>query len=164
MTALDAFAGARRLLGLEAVGNPDNIGGAFRAAAAFDVDGVLLNESGGDPFYRKALRTSMGAVLQLPFARVMDWHDGWERLRRKGFTVAALTTAPNAVPLDRFAASVTPADRILLVAGSEGSGLSPASQSNADVCVTIPMSPSVDSLNVTVAVAIALSRLWRTIN
>ena len=164
MTPLEAFAGARRLLGLEGVGNPDNIGGAFRAAAAFDVDGVLLNHRSGDPFYRKALRTSMGAVLQIPFGSITDWHQSWETLRQAGFTVVALTTERDAIPLDRFAESVTPEHRILLVAGAEGSGLSAASLSRADARVTIPMSRTVDSLNVTVAVAIALSRLWLIIS
>lgn len=161
VTPLDAFAGARRLLGLEGVGNPDNVGGAFRVAAAFDVDGVLLNDRSGDPFYRKALRTSMGAVLQVPFASITDWHRSWETLRHAGFTVVALTTDRRASPLDRFAESVTPQHRLLIVAGAEGSGLAPASLSRADARVTIPMARAVDSLNVTVAVAVALSRLCR---
>ena len=156
---LEAFFGARRILGLEGVGNPDNIGGVFRAAAAFDVDGVLLDANSGDPFYRKALRTSMGAVLQVPFASVADWHQGWEQLRRAGFSVVALTTDQQAMPLDRFAAAVAPEDRIVIVAGAEGSGLSAASLSRADARVTVPMSTKVDSLNVTVAVAIAFSKL-----
>ena len=159
--SVEAFAGARRLVGLEGVGNPDNIGGAFRAASAFDVDGVLLDAGSGDPFYRKALRTSMGAVLQVPFASVAHWHHGWDALRRAGFRIVALTTDAHAIPVDRFAADVVPEDRILLVAGAEGSGLGADSLSRADARVTIPMSAAVDSLNVTVAVAIALSRLWR---
>jgi tRNA G18 (ribose-2'-O)-methylase SpoU len=159
--SVEAFAGTRRLVGLEGVGNPDNIGGAFRAAAAFDVDGVLLDAGSGDPFYRKALRTSMGAVLQMPFASVADWHGGWDALRGAGFKIVALTTGAHAIPVDRFAADVVPEDRILLVAGAEGSGLSADSLSRADARVTIPTSAAVDSLNVTVAVAIALSRLWR---
>ena len=161
---LEAFFGARRLLGLEGVGNPDNIGGVFRSAAAFDLDGVLLDANSGDPFYRKALRTSMGAVLQVPFATVAHWHQGWEKLRQPGFRVVALTTDQQAMPLDRFAEAVAPEDRILIVAGAEGSGLSAASLSRADARVTIPMSAKVDSLNVTVAVAIALSRLCRIID
>ena len=161
ITPLETFFGARLVLGLEGIGNPDNIGGAFRAAAAFDVDGVLLDGSSGDPFYRKAIRTSMGAVLQVPFASLADWHHGWEALRQTGFTIAALTTDQRAIPLDRFAADVATRDRILLVAGAEGSGLSEGSLSRADVRVTIPMSAAVDSLNVAVAVAIALSRVWR---
>lgn len=161
ITPLEAFFGARLLLGLEGIGNPDNVGGAFRAAAAFDVDGILLNASSGDPFYRKALRTSMGAILQVPFAIVADWHQGWEALRQAGFAIVALATDQRAIPLDQFAADVAARGRILLVAGAEGSGLSEASLGRADVRVTIPMSPAVDSLNVAVAVAIALSRVWR---
>ena len=161
--ALDELLGATRLLGLEGIGNPDNIGGVFRAAAAFDVDGILLNDTSGDPFYRKALRTSMGAVLHVPFASLPDWHHGWERLRQAGFTIVALTTDPRAIPLDRFAADVSPQDRLFLVAGAEGSGLSEASLARAGAHVTIPISVAVDSLNVTVAVAIALSRLCRII-
>jgi tRNA G18 (ribose-2'-O)-methylase SpoU len=162
-TPIETFLGARLLLGLEGIGNPDNIGGAFRAAAAFNADGVLLNASSGDPFYRKALRTSMGAVLQLPSARVDGWHQGWDALRQAGFTIAALATDRRATPLDRFAAGVAAGDRLLLVAGAEGSGLSEASLTRADTRVTIPMSPGVDSLNVAVAVAIALSRVWQII-
>jgi tRNA G18 (ribose-2'-O)-methylase SpoU len=161
VTPLEAFLGARRLLGLEGVGNPDNIGGVFRAAAAFDVDAVLLDGTSGDPFYRKALRTSMGAVLQVPLASLADWHQGWERLRQAGFSIVALTTDRHEMPLDRFAAGMAAEDRIMLVAGAEGSGLSAASLSRADTRVTIPMSAKVDSLNVTVAVAIAVSHLCR---
>jgi tRNA G18 (ribose-2'-O)-methylase SpoU len=160
---IETFLGARLLLGLEGIGNPDNIGGAFRAAAAFNADGVLLNAGSGDPLYRKALRTSMGAVLQVPFAGVDGWHDGWNALRQAGFRIAALTTERGAMPLDRFAAGVAAGDRLLLVAGAEGSGLSDASLTRADARVTIPMSPGVDSLNVAVAIAIALSRVWQII-
>ena len=160
-TPLETFFDARLLLGLEGIGNPDNIGGAFRAAAAFDVDGVLLDAGSGDPFYRKALRTSMGAVLQVPFANLGDWHQGRAALRQAGFAIVALTTDHSAIPLDRFAADAAARHRIFLMAGAEGSGLSEASLARADVRVTIPMSPAVDSLNVAVAVAIALSRVWQ---
>jgi tRNA G18 (ribose-2'-O)-methylase SpoU len=159
--SIETFLHARLLLGLEGIGNPDNIGGAFRAAAAFNADGVLLNAGSGDPFYRKALRTSMGAVLQVPFASIDEWHHGWNALRQAGFTIVALTTERRAMPLDRFAAGIAARDRLLLVAGAEGSGLSEASLTRADTRVTIPMSPAVDSLNVAAAVAIALSRVWQ---
>jgi tRNA G18 (ribose-2'-O)-methylase SpoU len=153
------FAEARLLLGIEGVGNPDNIGGLFRVASAFGVDGILLDPASGDPFYRKAVRTSMGAVLNLPFERVMDWPSGLDEFRSLGFRIAALTPARDGVPVDDFAQD----DHVPLIvlAGAEGPGLSAESLDFADVKVRIPISRPVDSLNVTVAAGIALSRLFR---
>ena len=87
---LSAFARARRLILLEAVGNPDNIGGIFRSAAALGADGVLLDPTCADPFYRKAVRTSMGAVLRLPFTTIDSWPQGLAALGDMGFTIVAL--------------------------------------------------------------------------
>jgi tRNA G18 (ribose-2'-O)-methylase SpoU len=155
---LSTFAKARRLVALEAIGNPDNIGGIFRSGAALGADGVILDATSGDPFYRKALRTSMGAALRLPFARVDAWPDALDTLRSMGFTIAALS--PSGVQtLDAFAGSVSPGTRLALVAGSEGFGLTPESCHRADVAVRIPVDPLSDSLNVVVAVSIALQRL-----
>ena len=151
--------GARLLLMLESIANPDNVGGIFRNAAAFGADGILVDMGTGDPLYRKAIRTSMAATLRVPFARV-QWADALPKLRAMGYTVAALTPHQFAEPLDRFARQPRP-ERLALLLGNEGAGLSAAAAASADVRVRIPMNTDVDSLNVAVAAGIALSRLTR---
>jgi len=151
--------GARLLLGLEGVGNPDNVGGLFRTAAAFGVDGVLLDQATGDPLYRKAIRTSMGAVLQMLFVRVGAWPAIIAGLRSDRIRVVALMPHASATALDEYAVRTDPNDRVLLMVGAEGSGLSPGVAEIADARVRIPIAGGVDSLNVTVAAGVALSRL-----
>jgi tRNA G18 (ribose-2'-O)-methylase SpoU len=150
---------ARRLLALEGVGNPDNVGGLFRVAAAFGVDGFLLDPASADPFYRKAIRTSMGAVLDVPFERVHAWPAALGRFRERGFDVVALTPREDARPLAEYVAAGAPARRIVIVVGAEGSGLTEEALAEATERVRIPISPGVDSLNVTVAAGIALASL-----
>ena len=150
---------ARRLLALEGVGNPDNVGGLFRVAAAFGVGGLLLDPASADPFYRKAIRTSMGAVLDVPFERVPDWPKALGRFRSRGFDVVALTPREEARPLPEYVAGGPPARRIVIVVGAEGSGLTEEALAEATERVRIPISPGVDSLNVTVAAGIALALL-----
>jgi tRNA G18 (ribose-2'-O)-methylase SpoU len=150
---------ATRLLGVEGVSNPDNLGGLFRVAAAFDVDGVLLSGTTGDPFYRKAVRTSMAAVLRVPFARIDEWPVGMSPFTAAGFSIIALTPQPAAVPIAAFAASARARGRMIVLVGAEGPGLSADALARADVQVRIPIDPSVDSLNVVVAAGIALSYL-----
>jgi tRNA G18 (ribose-2'-O)-methylase SpoU len=149
----------RTLLALEGVGNPDNVGGLFRTAAAFGVDGLLLDGTAGDPFYRKAVRTSMGAVLRLPFTRLDDWPAGLDAFRARGFTVVALTPRPDACRLSGFAAALPAGTRLLVVVGAEGHGLTDATLGRADARVRIPLDHAIDSLNVVVAAGIALERL-----
>jgi tRNA G18 (ribose-2'-O)-methylase SpoU len=156
---LEAFAGARRLMALESVANPDNVGGLFRVAAAFEAGGVLLDHASGDPFYRKAIRTSMGASLDVPFTRLEPWPSGLGLLGRRGFQVVALTPDRAATPVATFAASIGRDRPVVLLLGAEGSGLSPETLSAADVRVRIPIAAGVDSLNVVVAAAIALAAL-----
>jgi tRNA G18 (ribose-2'-O)-methylase SpoU len=154
----DLMAGARRLVVLDGVANPDNVGGVFRNAAAFGVDGVLLSPDSGDPWYRKAIRTSMAAVLRVPFARCHAWTEDLDGIRAAGFTLVAMTPHAAAEPLEPFAARSRGA--CLAVAfGAEGTGLSPATLAAADVAVRIPIAPEVDSLNVAVAAGIALHQL-----
>jgi tRNA G18 (ribose-2'-O)-methylase SpoU len=157
----DELLPARRLLALEGVGNPDNIGGLFRTAAAFAVEGILLNHTSGDPLYRKAIRTSMGAALKVPFARIEndDWLVRLDTYRRSGFKVIALTPAADAEPLARFAGQVRAEDRLIVLVGAEGPGLESATLANADARVRIPIDSAVDSLNVVVAAGIALQQL-----
>jgi len=157
---LDAFAHAERLVILEGVGNPDNVGGIFRSAAALGAGGILLGPGTGDPLYRKAIRTSMGAALRVPFAAVAPWPDALAHVRAIGFRIAALSPI-GALTIEQFASTVTAGARIALMAGAEGPGLSGAALSAADETVRIPVDARSDSLNVVVAVSIALERLCR---
>ena len=143
---------------LEAVANADNVGGIFRNAAAFGAGAVLLSPACCDPLYRKAIRTSMAAVLRVPFARCDDWPQDLVRLRDRGFRIVALTPREPAAMLADFAARPRP-ERVALLAGTEGAGLSAAAEQLADERVRIPIESAVDSLNVAVAVGIALHAL-----
>jgi tRNA G18 (ribose-2'-O)-methylase SpoU len=149
----------RRLLGMESVGNPDNVGGLFRVAEAFGAEMVLLDPASGDPLYRKAIRTSMGAVLRLPYLRLESWPADLETLRSNGFKVVALTPRPSAAPLDVYSRSIRQEDRLIVIVGAEGPGLSEAVLRLADALVRIPVVGGVDSLNVVVAAGIALAAL-----
>jgi len=145
-----------RLLVIEGVNNPDNVGGLFRSAAAFGVDLIVLGPGCGDPLYRKAIRTSMAAALQVPFVNAGEWPGALTLLRSHGLRVIALTPAADARPLADL-----PRDqrRIALLAGAEGDGLTADAMAAADERVRIPITALVDSLNVTVAVSIALFQL-----
>ena len=144
---------ATRVVVLEGVNNPDNIGGIFRSAAAFNADLVALGPACADPLYRKSIRTSIGATLDVPYAQAAPWPQALNQLKRAGFRVIALTTATAATPLPQLTADHA---RIALLAGAEGTGLSDIALAAADERVTIPMSGRVDSLNVGTALAIAL--------
>ncbi len=151
-------AGPRRLILLDEVSNPDNVGGVLRVARALGGDAVLLSPGSGDPLYRKTIRVSLGAALQLPWARIVEWEQTLERLGSAGYLRIALTTAG---ALDVAALGVThplPARAALLV-GAEGDGLRPATLAAADVTLRIPMRPGIDSLNLATACAVALDRL-----
>jgi tRNA G18 (ribose-2'-O)-methylase SpoU len=152
------LAPARRVVVLEGIGNPDNVGGIFRSGAALGAAAVLLDTATADPLYRKAIRTSMGAVLRLPFARFDSGSDGFGLLRDAGFTLVALSPAGE-LTLEEFAGTLSSDARLALLAGGEGSGLSPAALAAAHARVRIPVDARSDSLNVVVAVSIALHRL-----
>jgi tRNA G18 (ribose-2'-O)-methylase SpoU len=160
--SIESFATASRLLALEGVGNPDNVGGLFRVALALGAEGVLLDRTSADPLYRKAIRTSMAASLRVPFTRVEPWPSGLDELKARGFTVVALTPDPEATPIDEY--SLEPGRRLILVLGSEGPGLRPESMRYAGVRLRIPVDPRADSLNVVVAAGIALASLCRKSN
>jgi tRNA G18 (ribose-2'-O)-methylase SpoU len=145
---------------LEGVTNADNVGGVFRNAAAFGAGAVLLSPTCCDPMYRKAIRTSMGAVLRVPFARAERWPAAIDDVRAAGFTVVALTPREPSQALDEFLARRRP-DRVALIVGTEGEGLTPAIEAAADYRVRIPTSGDVDSLNLAVAAGIALYALQR---
>jgi tRNA G18 (ribose-2'-O)-methylase SpoU len=150
----DVVRAADLLLVLEAVTDADNVGSAFRNAAAFGAS-VLLSEACCDPLYRKAIRTSMGSVLRTPYARVKDWPRDLVTLKSDGFTLIALTPREDAIDLPACAKR-QPRQRLALLVGSEGPGLSLQVESMADVCVRIPISAEVDSLNLATATGIAL--------
>ena len=148
---------ATRILALEGVADPSNVGGLFRVAAAFGVDGLLLDPATADPFYRKAVRTSMGAVLHLPFARLTPWPDAIAEYKARGFRVLALTPRADAPRLADVARDQK--GRVIVMVGAEGAGLSQAAMDGADILVRIPTAATVDSLNVSVAAGIVLSHL-----
>lgn len=156
----EVLAGARRVLVLEDLVNVTNIGAIFRCAAALGVDAVVLSPRCADPLYRRSVKVSMGAVFAVPYARMDDWHDGLELFRDEGFRILALALAPDAVPLDEAELG----DRVALLLGSEGDGLSSRWIEESDQAVVIPMDPralalGVDSLNVVAAAAIACHSL-----
>jgi tRNA G18 (ribose-2'-O)-methylase SpoU len=146
---------------LERVANADNVGGIFRGAAALGAGAILLGPACADPLYRKAIRTSMGAALSVPFATLADWPADLERLRTEGFTVIAMTPSKNALPLSEVAPLTAAAEpfRAAILVGHENEGLSAGALSAADLQVRIPMTGSVDSLNVATAAAIAMYEL-----
>jgi tRNA G18 (ribose-2'-O)-methylase SpoU len=151
---------ARTIVVVEDCANADNLGGVFRNAAAFGVDGVLLSPGSGDPLYRKAIRTSMAASFLVPFVRAREWPATLDVLKHAGFTIVAMTPQQPSRTLAAFARDCVP-ERVAVLVGSEGEGLSEAALLRADVRVRIPMAASFDSLNVAVACGIALSRLSR---
>ena len=150
---------ATRLVALERIGNADNMGGIFRNAAAFGVDAVVVGPGCCDPLYRKAIRVSVGAALRVPFCRADDWLADLQALRADGFTLAALVPTAGQ-DLETWASSISSGGRVVVLAGSEGDGLSAGTLALADVALRISMAPSTESLNVATAVGIALHRLF----
>ncbi|MGK5684378.1 TrmH family RNA methyltransferase [Actinoplanes sp. URMC 104] len=157
--AEEVVAAARRVAVLEDVNNHTNIGAVFRGAAALGIDAVLLSPTCADPLYRRSVRVSMGEVFAIPYARLEPWPDGLQLLRDAGFTVLALTPAPDAVPLQRLTSSQR--EKAALLLGAEGPGLSKNALAASDVPVKIPMRRNVDSLNVAAAAAVAFWELGR---
>jgi tRNA G18 (ribose-2'-O)-methylase SpoU len=150
----ELLAHARRVVVLEDIVDHTNVGAIFRAVAGLGADAVLVTPRCADPFYRRSVRVSMGAVLQVPWTRLPEWPDAAAQLHDAGFTIAALALDEGAVTLDAFSAD--PPERVALLLGTEGDGLSSAAIEGSDVVVTIPMARDVDSLNVAAASAVAL--------
>ncbi|GAA1736560.1 tRNA G18 (ribose-2'-O)-methylase SpoU [Dietzia kunjamensis subsp. schimae] len=146
--------GARTLVVLEGVNDPENLGAIFRNCAALGVDGVLFGAAAGDPLYRRVVRVSMGHVLRLPFAHLPGTPTTWQRsledLRERGFRTVALTPSAD-TPLSR----AVDADRVAFVLGAEGPGLTEHAMRACDVRAAIPMTDGTDSLNVATAAAVA---------
>jgi len=150
--------GARTVLVLEDIVDHTNVGAILRSGAALGVDAVLLSPRCADPLYRRAVKVAMGAVFTLPWTRVEDWYDALPALSERGFTTVAMTLADDAVPLDDAVAGL---DRVALVLGGEGHGLSPRWQTSADRRAVIPMREGIDSLNVAAATAVACYAVQR---
>ena len=153
--SMDDLLGLERLMVCEEIVDHTNVGAILRNAAGLGWDGVLLAPRCADPLYRRAIKTSMGAVFSLPWARLDDWASAVPSLRAAGFTVAALALSDRAVDLDEFAHRITPRQRLAVLLGTEGAGLSSVWIDQADVVVRIPMRAGIDSLNVAAASAIA---------
>ena len=151
-------AGARLLVVVEDLVDVDNLGAIARNAAAFGADALVLSPRSADPFYRKAIRVSLGSVFSLPVIRLRAWPEDLVALKRDhAFAVVGAALGGGAIPLDGF----KPPPRIALLLGAEGPGLSPPALAACDHRVTIPMSPGADSLNVATAAAIFLYRFTR---
>lgn len=148
----EVLEGARSVLVLEDVVDHTNVGAVFRSGAALGFDAVLLAPRCADPLYRRSIKVAMGTVFSVPWTRLPDWYDALPSLSALGFTTVALTLAPDAVPIEEAVAGL---DRVALVLGSEGHGLSTRWQEAADRRAVIPMSAGVDSLNVAAASAVA---------
>lgn len=149
----EVLASARRVLVLEAMNNHTNLGAVFRSAAALGMDAVLLSPTCCDPLYRRAVRVSMGEVFSVPYAWLDDWPSALHDLAARGFQVLAMTPAPDAVLLSEVRPG--PEDRVALLFGAEGPGLTAQAQAASTQRVRIGMADGVDSLNVGAAAAIA---------
>ena len=158
-TASEVLADATRVVVMEAVTNHTNLGAVFRSAAALGMDAVLLSPNSCDPLYRRTVRVSMGQVFSVPYAFLDRWPQGIDDVRRAGFRVLALTPHPGATDLADV--EVGPDDKVALVFGAEGPGLTEEVMAASDERVRIPMAAGVDSLNVGAAAAVAFWVLGR---
>lgn len=166
-TVEDVCAGARRVAVLENVMNPTNIGAIFRSAAALNMDAVLLTSACSDPLYRRASRVSMGTVFQIPWTYLDGEIEQKEsgkypksdisRLKELGFKTAAMALCDNSVNIDN--PRLMSEDKLAIILGTEGDGLATSTIDGCDYTVCIPMSHSVDSLNVAAASAVAFWQL-----
>jgi tRNA G18 (ribose-2'-O)-methylase SpoU len=153
-TVAQVVDGARTIAVLEGVNDHENLGSIFRNAAGLGVDAVVFGSGCADPLYRRAVRVSMGHALLVPYARSADWPADLMTLKENGFRLFAMTPHPDARPLPE-AMDAARSDRIAVLVGAEGPGLTPAVQRLSDVRVRIPMSRGTDSLNVATAAALA---------
>jgi tRNA G18 (ribose-2'-O)-methylase SpoU len=146
--------GARTIAVLEGVNDHENLGSIFRNAAGLGVDAVVFGGGCADPLYRRAVRVSMGHALLVPYARTADWPADLVLLKDSGFRLLALTPHHEACPLPDAMAAVRD-QRVALLVGAEGPGLTAAALRISDMRVRIPMSRGTDSLNVATAAALA---------
>jgi tRNA G18 (ribose-2'-O)-methylase SpoU len=148
----DVLAGARTVVVLEDIVDHTNVGAIFRSAAALGVDAVLLAPRCADPLYRRSVKVAMGAVFTVPWTRLDSWYDALPAVSAAGFTTVALTLADDATDIVQAVAGL---DKVALVLGTEGHGLSPRWEQTADRRAVIPMAEGIDSLNVAAATAVA---------
>lgn len=158
----EVCAGTRRIAILENVMNPTNIGAIFRSAAALNMDAVLLTPACSNPLYRRSIRVSMGTVFQIPWTYLGNQTDGWphsgiRKLRNMGFKMAAMALCDNSVSIDD--PCLQKEEKLAVILGTEGDGLSDNTIADCDYTVRIPMSHGVDSLNVAAASAVAFWQL-----
>ena len=158
----DLCASARRIAILESIVDPTNVGAIFRSAAALNLDAVLVTPTCCDPLYRRAVRVSMGTVFQIPWTRIgnthTDWpHPGMDRLKALGFKTAAMALSDDSVSIDDPALGSE--EKLAIILGTEGDGLSLRTIADCDYTVRIPMAHQVDSLNVAAASAVAFWEL-----
>ena len=151
---LELLARSTRVVVLEDLADHTNVGAIFRSVAALGADAVLLTPACADPLYRRAVRVSMGAVLQVPWARLPDWRTAGPMIRDAGFDLVAFALHEDAEDLADFSRALPP--RLALMFGTEGEGLSRKALAAATRSVVIPMEHDVDSLNVATAAAVAL--------
>jgi tRNA G18 (ribose-2'-O)-methylase SpoU len=151
------LSGANRIAVLEDINDHENLGVIFRSAGSLGVDAVLLSPRCCDPLYRRSVRVSMGHVLAVPWTRLEPWPEALATLTGAGFSLAAFTPAADATPLTDWAPA--PGERVGVLLGAEGPGLSPAALAAARCRLTIPMRRPEDSLNVGSAAAIAFYTL-----
>jgi tRNA G18 (ribose-2'-O)-methylase SpoU len=158
-SSAEVLAGATRVVVMEAVTNHTNLGAVFRSAAALGMDAVLLSPNSCDPLYRRTVRVSMGQVFSVPYAFLDRWPDGIDDIRSAGFRVLALT--PDAAATDLGTIRIRPDEKVALVFGAEGPGLTEEVMAASGERVRIPMAAGVDSLNVGAAAAVACWVLGR---
>lgn len=144
--------GARSVLVLEDIIDHTNVGAILRSGAALGFDAVLLAPRCADPLYRRSIKVAMGAVFTMAWTRLPDWYDALPSLSAAGFTTVALTLAEDSSPIEEAVAGL---DKVALVLGSEGHGLSERWEQSADRRAIIPMREGIDSLNVAAATAVA---------
>lgn len=155
---------AKRVAILENVVNPTNVGAIFRSAAALGIDAVLLTPACSDPLYRRALRVGMGTAFQIPWTYMSSADEAWpekgiSRLHELGFKTAAMALNEQSVSIDHPA--LMEEERLAIILGTEGDGLSDSTIAGCDYTVRIPMYHGVDSLNVAAASAVAFWQLGK---
>jgi tRNA G18 (ribose-2'-O)-methylase SpoU len=158
-TVADLLPRSLRLVVLEEVNSHTNLGAIFRSAAGLGMDAVLLSPTCADPLYRRSVRVSMGEVFSIPYARFESWPGGVTELRVAGFRVLALTPDSSATPIDEI--EMLDGEKLALLLGAEGPGLSKDALGAATSQVRIPMGNGVDSLNVAAAAAVACYAIAR---
>ncbi len=154
LTPAQVVENARTLAVLEGVNDHENLGSIFRNAAGLGVDGVVFGAGCADPLYRRAVRVSMGHALLVPFAKAERWPAELSMLREKGFRLLAMTPDAAAASL-ASAMTELAGDRVAILVGAEGPGLTETTMRASDVRVRIPMARGTDSLNVATAAALA---------